>query len=217
MSRVHYDQSDAAQDVWFQPSGGAESYRWQQSASEVRILLDVPGGISAADLVVSVLPNYLRVSSVSSGAVYLEGDLEQGVDLENCVWDYDDASGVLSLYMQKSNLALFATPGDHSSTEWRRLFSDGALIKWDDSAKDYSDLPAHSMELFQKVEQQKDAARLTAYGDEAMRDASVELDEARRRTRMGRLSVMRGRSFSPWTHRGSGADPLNVLAGGRDD
>lgn len=214
MTRVHYDESDISQDVWFQPGDCEFSYRWQQSASEVRVLVDVVVDACASSLDVEIRTQSLRVACVSTKVVFLDGILEESIIPDACVWDLDN--GVLTLHLQKANTKLYADPGNHSATEWRRLMRGSKEVKWDDTEKNYSDLPSVSMELFRVQEGIKDAMRLLSHGDEAMRERSTELDEARRRSRQQRLAILRGCEYAPWLTMVRDSFTGKV-AGGRDD
>lgn len=215
MTRVHYDESDVSQDIWFQPSDCAFSYRWQQSASEVRVLVDISGAASASTLDVDIRTQSLRVACISTKVVFLDGILEESIIPDACVWDLDN--GVLTLHLKKANTKLFADPGNHCATEWRRLMQGNKEVKWDDTEKNYSDLPSISMDLFRVQEEIKDAMRLLSHGDGAMRERSTELDESRRRSRQQRMAILRGREYAPWVMMVRESCSGKVVAGGRDD
>lgn len=183
------------------------------------MVLGIPPGLSASDFDVLITPHTLRVVSDQGGVVHLAGELYAPVIPDDCVWDYD--ANILSIFLQKANLELFAAPASHSLTEWKALFVGGFKIKWDDSAKDYSDLPRHSMDLFKSNELEKETNRRIASKDEAMRVQSVEIDELRRRERQVRLAVWRGNEYADWValnHLNPKRDPTMAgVAGGRDD
>lgn len=51
-------------------------------------------------------------------------------------------SPTLHIVLSKMNLELVAGAGGrHADTWWPRLFKHHPLVEWDDSHKDYSDLP----------------------------------------------------------------------------
>jgi len=159
-------------------------------------VLRIASGTVAADLDVIFTPSSLQVINVSKGINHLSGDLASLIVPDDSVWDYDGE--VLTIYLHKANLELYAAPACHSLTEWKALFADGFQIKWDDVAKDYSDLPRHSMDLFKQSEIEKDETRRIASDAESLRDKTVETDELRRRERQVRLAVLRGSDYVDW-------------------
>ena len=190
MARVHYSANEDAADVWFQPVGGGTTYRWQQSASEIRVLIELKDHRSG-DLDVSFTSRTLHVAF--GDVVVLAGIFEHRIIPAECVWDFNADEGMVSLFISKANTALYASPGNHSVTEWKRLFaSDNYEVKWDDSSKHYGDLPEVSMKAFEKEEAIKNQARLLDFTDVSLREKSVEADELRRRARVARLAVLRG-------------------------
>lgn len=189
MARVHYE--DAPNDIWYQPCEPGTTYRWQQSASEVRVIVEISGCGSGADLDVDFATSALCVSSYDRKL--LSGCLAHAIVPDACVWDFCARECILSIFMQKANLSLFVQPGEHSRTEWRRLFSsDRYEVRFDDAPKDFSDLPKISQLPFQRDAAVSLQGRLLAHSDDSLRDGSKEADDLRRRTRMERLSVLHG-------------------------
>ena len=197
MARVIYDSNEVDCDVWYQPSDGR--CRWRQSASEVCVMvLGIPSGTAACALDVEITSTHVRVSEYDSGRIFLEGYLEERIVPDESAWDVGD-EGVVTLFMQKTNLALFASPGNHSCTEWKRLFrDDGYTIKFDDSAKDFSDLPAPILAQHQANSAKDSARRVLDWSESTARDKASERDDLRRRKRQARLAVMRGKPFQSW-------------------
>ena len=90
MARVYYNEKE--ETVWFQASDG--KHRWQQSASEIRIL--VPNlRARAKEIDVIICSESLKISSVATGEVFLEGCLQHRIIVEESVWDLDEDEGVL--------------------------------------------------------------------------------------------------------------------------
>ena len=198
ISRVFYSDCEAKNDVWFEPDD-VFSYRWQQSASEVRILIfGIQENVESADVIFDVKPGSLKMQLKSTGNVLLEGNLENSIIPDESFWDFDVTTRQISVYLTKANVSLFTAPENHSSTEWKRLFSNGVEVKWDDSTKDYSDLPSFSMNAFAKNEHRKDISRQIACSDESMRNRFIEADDFRRRSRQENLATMRGSAYETW-------------------
>ena len=187
MARVYYNEKE--ETVWFQASDG--THRWQQSASEIRIL--VPNlRARAKEIDVIICSESLKISCVATGEVFLEGCLQHRIIVEESVWDLDEDEGVLTIYLQKMNIELFAKPHEHSESEWTSLFRDSFKIMWDDCAKNYQDLPEPVMKLHRIREAKEQECRLSDNRESKERDAARELDDLRRRTRMARLGALRG-------------------------
>ena len=187
MARVYYNEKE--ETVWFQASDG--THRWQQSASEIRIL--VPNlRARAKEIDVIICSESLKISSVATGEVFLEGCLQHRIIVEESVWDLDEDEGVLTVYLQKMNIELFAKPHEYSESEWTSLFRDSFKIMWDDCAKNYQDLPEPVMKLHRIREAKEQECRLSDNRESKERDAARELDDLRRRTRMARLGALRG-------------------------
>ena len=55
------------------------------------------------------LGTHVKVSAYDSGRIFLEGYLEERIVPDESAWDAGD-DGVVTLFMQKTNLALFASP-----------------------------------------------------------------------------------------------------------
>lgn len=158
-------------------------------------MLVVVSAGQCTDMRVDFETSFLRVSS-SDGLDLISGVLSHPIIPEACVWDFDTSVGLLSIFLQKANLSLFAQPGDHSRTEWRKLFkSDSYEIRFDDASKDFSDLPEISRQQFEHSEALGLQSRLISHSDDLLRDGSKEADDVRRRARMERLSVLRGVSL----------------------
>jgi hypothetical protein len=197
MARVHYDRSEIDQDVWFSPSHG--KCRWRQSASEICVLvLGIQRGTSGSSLDVDISATHICVRDRNGDRVYLSGDLDDRVVPDMCAWDIDD-DGVVTLFLHKTNLALYASPHEHSSSEWKRLFrDDGYEIKFDDTSKDYSDLPAPIMREHRVSSAEDQQRRHLEWKETKGRDRDSDQDDLRRRNRQTRLAVLRGKPFKSW-------------------
>ena len=65
MARVHYNETD--EKVWFQASD--QSHRWQQSASEIRIMVsNLPVKAKEIDVFISI--ESLKISNVATGQIF---------------------------------------------------------------------------------------------------------------------------------------------------
>mmetsp|Transcript_12510 Transcript_12510/g.57908 ORF Transcript_12510/g.57908 Transcript_12510/m.57908 type:complete len:722 (+) Transcript_12510:65-2230(+) len=187
MARVHYNETD--EKVWFQASD--QSHRWQQSASEIRIMVsNLP--VKAKEIDVFISSESLKISNVATGQIFLEGCLQHRIITEESVWDLDEDEGILTIYLQKMNIELFAKPLDHNASDWTSLFRDSFKITFDDCAKNYQDLPEPVMKLYRIREAKEQECRNIDNRESKERDAARELDDLRRRTRMARLGALRG-------------------------
>eukprot|EP00230_Micromonas_polaris_P012092 CAMPEP_0197132040 /NCGR_PEP_ID=MMETSP1390-20130617/23263_1 /TAXON_ID=38833 /ORGANISM="Micromonas sp., Strain CCMP2099" /LENGTH=711 /DNA_ID=CAMNT_0042574651 /DNA_START=46 /DNA_END=2181 /DNA_ORIENTATION=- len=197
MARVHYDRSEIDQDVWFSPSHGR--CRWRQSASEITVLvLGIQPGTAGSALDVDISATHVCVRDKNRDRVYLSGDLDDRVVPDMCAWDVDE-DGVVTLFLHKTNLALYASPHEHSNSEWKRLFrDDGYEIKFDDTSKDYSDLPAPVMRDHRVSSAEDQQRRHLEWNETKSRDRDSEQDDLRRRNRQTRLAVLRGKPFKGW-------------------
>ena len=78
MARVHYNETD--EKVWFQASD--QSHRWQQSASEIRIMVsNLP--VKAKEIDVFISSESLKISNVATGQIFLEGVSSTASSLRN--------------------------------------------------------------------------------------------------------------------------------------
>ena len=101
MARVHYNETD--EKVWFQASD--QSHRWQQSASEIRIMVsNLP--VKAKEIDVFISSESLKISNVATGQIFLEGCLQHRIITEESVWDLDEDEGILTIYLQKMNIEI---------------------------------------------------------------------------------------------------------------
>tara|TARA_B100000482_G_scaffold113342_2_gene81916 strand:- start:3704 stop:4153 length:450 start_codon:yes stop_codon:yes gene_type:complete len=126
------------------------------------------------------------------GKFFLEGCLQHRIITEESVWDLDEDEGILTIYLQKMNIELFAKPLDHNASDWTSLFRDSFKITFDDCAKNYQDLPEPVMKLYRIREAKEQECRNIDNRESKERDAARELDDLRRRTRMARLGALRG-------------------------
>lgn len=197
MARVFYDRNEVDYDVWYSPSDGR--CRWRQSASEISVMvLGIPRGTAASELDVNISTTSIRVSELFSGRVFIEGELQERIVPDDSAWDISE-DGIVTLYLYKANLALFASPHQHNATEWKKLFtSDGYEIKFDDACKDYSDLPAPVMAQFRKSSAIDGVRRRLEAKESKARDRVSELDDLRRRKRQTRLAALRGQPIQSW-------------------
>lgn len=197
MARVHYNRAEIDQDVWFSPSHG--KCRWRQSASEICVLvLGIQRGTSGSSLDVDISATHICVRDRNGDRVYLSGDLDDRVVPDMCAWDIDE-DGIVTLFLHKTNLALYASPHEHSNSEWKRLFrDDGYEIKFDDTSKDYSDLPAPVMREHRVTSAEDQQRRHLEWKETKGRDRDSDQDDLRRRNRQTRLAVLRGKPFKSW-------------------
>ena len=99
--------------------GSTSSYRWGQTLDEVTVQIQLPVGVRARDLSVTLQRDRLRVTpkaaSAGDGASVptLEGSLAQPICCDESTWMIED--GVLVLRLAKDNLR---AENSGPSTEW---------------------------------------------------------------------------------------------------
>lgn len=198
MSRVYYSNTDLPQEVYAQLCDS--SLRWRQSSDEVKIvLLTVPPGLKASkDLVVEVLPDFVKCANKASGDVYFEGQLCRGVIPEQSLWEYDSGNGQVTFYLKKMNLELFSKSHQHAEMWWPKLCAHHCEIQWDDYEKDYSDLPPEIMRQYAKNEEQSKMLNNVEYKERLKKEHLQECDERRRRSRQERLHFFRSGERLSW-------------------
>ena len=92
-------------------SGGeGDGWSWTQSEEEIELKLTVASSIRGRDVKVNFKPRGMRITVAGELVSSLDGDLEAPVHPEECTWDMEEGTVVLTL--------LKAEP-----VTWKRLLS----------------------------------------------------------------------------------------------
>lgn len=147
---------DEKKDKGLKPNSGRgadfDHFSWTQTLSEVTVLIPFPPGTKAKMLDVVMKKDYLKVGIKGQPPV-VEGELSEGIKVDDCMWAFDDSTVEMSLQKQD---------GMHW---WSKVFKSDVAIdtqKVEPENSKLSDLDSETRQTVEKMmfDQRQKAAGL---------------------------------------------------------
>lgn len=148
--------------------GTCDNYRWTQTLQDLQVLVSVPKGIRAKDLVVDISKKKLKVG-IKGKEPIVDGEMHQTVKCEDCFWSVEDDAA------EGNRLITIALTKTNQMEWWNRVIVGDPEIntqKVEPENSKLSDLDGETRQTVEKMmyDQRQKAAGLPTADEQGKQD-----------------------------------------------